>query len=71
MNLSKLFKPLLVSAALTIGLAGCGTNQSNKEEEKAASKPKTTENQVVNIYTARHYDVDEEIYKKFYRRNRH
>ena len=28
MNLSKLFKPLLVGTALTIGLAGCGgTNQ--------------------------------------------
>ena len=33
--------------------------------EKAASKPKTTENQEVNIYTARHYEVDDEIYKKF------
>lgn len=65
MNLSRLFKPLLVSAALTIGLAGCGTDQSNKEEDKAASKPKTTENQEVNIYTARHYEVDDEIYKKF------
>ncbi|QOS99257.1 Fe(3+) ABC transporter substrate-binding protein [Brevibacterium sp. JNUCC-42] len=66
MNLSKLFKPFLVSTILTIGLAGCGgINQSDSKGEEAASKPETTENQEVNIYTARHYDVDDEIYKKF------
>ena len=63
MNLSKLFKPLLVGTALTIGLAGCaGANQSESKEEEVASKPK---NQEVNIYTARHYEVDDEIYKNF------
>ena len=63
MNLSKLLKPFLVSTALTIGLAGCGsTNQSDSKGKEAASKPK---NQEVNIYTARHYEVDDEIYKKF------
>lgn len=66
MKLSRLFKPVLVSAALTLGLAGCGAgNESQSEGEEAASKPKTTENQEVNIYTARHYAVDEEIYKQF------
>jgi len=64
MKLSKLFKPLLVSAALTVGLAGCGSTDESKskgEEEKS----KTAENQEVNIYTARHYEVDDAIYKKF------
>ena len=62
MNLSKLFKPLLVGTALTIGLAGCaGANQSESKEEEV-SKPKKQE---VNIYTARHYEVDDEIYKNF------
>lgn len=66
MKLSKLWKPLVVSTALTIGLAGCGgNNQSGANEEEAASKPKTTENQEVNIYTARHYEADDAIYKKF------
>src|SRR5688572_23348308 len=66
MKLSRLFKPVLVSAALTLGLAGCGAgNESQSAGEEAASKPKTTENQEVNIYTARHYAVDEEIYKQF------
>ena len=63
MKLSKLFKPFLVTTALTIGLAGCGaTNQDDSKGEEEASKPK---NQVVNIYTARHYEVDDAIYKKF------
>ncbi|AZV41895.1 Fe(3+) ABC transporter substrate-binding protein [Peribacillus asahii] len=64
MKLSKLFKPLLVSAALTVGLAGCGgTDESKSKDEE--TKSKTTENQEVNIYTARHYEADDEIYKKF------
>jgi iron(III) transport system substrate-binding protein len=63
MKLSNLFKPILVTTALTIGLAGCGAaNQDDSKGEKEASKP---ENQVVNIYTARHYEVDDEIYNKF------
>jgi len=66
MKLSRLWKPLLVSTALTIGLAGCGgTNQNESEGKKEAEKPKTTENQEVNIYTARHYEADDAIYKKF------
>ena len=63
MKLSNLFKPFLVTTALTIGLAGCGAaNQDDSKGEEEASKPK---NQVVNIYTARHYEVDDEIYTKF------
>ncbi|WP_394231939.1 Fe(3+) ABC transporter substrate-binding protein [Niallia oryzisoli] len=66
MRLSKFWKPLVFSTALTIGLAGCGgNNQNESNEEESASKPKTTENQVVNIYTARHYEADDAIYKKF------
>jgi len=64
MTLSNLFKPLFASAMLTLVLAGCSTNQT-ETEDKTASKPKTTENQEVNIYTARHYEVDDEIYKNF------
>jgi iron(III) transport system substrate-binding protein len=63
MSLSKLLKPFLVSAALVVGLAGCGAASDNEEGE--AAKSKTTENQEVNIYTARHYEADDEIYKKF------
>ncbi|MHA0855370.1 Fe(3+) ABC transporter substrate-binding protein [Paenibacillus sp. CMAA1364] len=65
MNLTKLIKPLLTSTLLMIVLAGCGTTQSETEVEKVASKPETTKNQEVNIFTGRNYEVDDELYKKF------
>ncbi|MBU8880848.1 Fe(3+) ABC transporter substrate-binding protein [Bacillus sp. FJAT-29790] len=66
MKFTKLLKPVIASALLTIGLAGCGATGNNTDGEKTASKPpEKAENQVVNIYTARHYEADEEVYKKF------
>lgn len=65
MNLAKLFKPLIVGTALTITLAGCGSNQGDSKDDESAVQPKTTENQEVNIYTARHYEADDELYKNF------
>lgn len=65
MKFSKLLKPVLASALLTIGLAGCGANEKAPEGDKTAKEPKQEEKQVVNIYTARHYEADEEVYKKF------
>ncbi|WP_077212018.1 Fe(3+) ABC transporter substrate-binding protein [Bacillus dakarensis] len=65
MNLAKLFKPLIVGTALTITLAGCGSNQGDPKGDESAAQPKTTENQEVNIYTARHYEADDELYKNF------
>ena len=41
---------IIMIAVLTLSIAGCGT----KDEEK-----------VVNIYTDRHYDTDQELYDKF------
>ena len=39
MKLSNLFKPFLVTTALTIGLAGCGAaNQDDSKGEEEASK---------------------------------
>ncbi|MFJ8235445.1 Fe(3+) ABC transporter substrate-binding protein [Ureibacillus sp. NPDC094379] len=65
MKFPKLFKPLVASAALAIGLAGCGATNQNTSTEEEASSPKKVENQEVNIYTARHYDADDVVYKKF------
>ncbi|WP_211171054.1 Fe(3+) ABC transporter substrate-binding protein [Bacillus sp. DNRA2] len=60
MNIGKLVKPLLVSTVLALGLTGCGTTEKNESTES-----KKTENQVVNVYTARHYEADDEVYKNF------
>lgn len=65
MNISKLVKPFVASALLTIGLAGCGGDAGNSNKEKAGENQKKSENQVVNVYTARHYEADDEVYKKF------
>lgn len=65
MKFPKLFKPFVASAALAIGLAGCGATNQNSSTEEAASAPQKVENQEVNIYTARHYDADDLVYKKF------
>jgi iron(III) transport system substrate-binding protein len=66
MKLNKLFKPLLISSVLALGLAGCGTNEgAGSDTEKKPEEPKKTENQIVNVYTARHYEPDDEVYKMF------
>ncbi|MEH7379064.1 Fe(3+) ABC transporter substrate-binding protein [Bacillus sp. JJ1533] len=63
MNLKKLFKPILVTSALTIALIGCGTN--NAEEGKNGTKKEDAKTQEVNVYTARHYEADDTVYKNF------
>lgn len=64
MNLSKLLRPFIATTALTLALAGCGgegTSEGEKEKDTASKK----EEQVVNVYTARHYEADEQVYKDF------
>lgn len=64
MNLSKLLKPFIATTALTLALAGCGgEGASEGENEKDTASKK--EEQVVNVYTARHYEADEQVYKDF------
>jgi iron(III) transport system substrate-binding protein len=65
MYMKKWIKPVLASAILAIGLAGCGTNESSSDSEKETTKKAETKNQVVNIYTARHYEADDVVYKNF------
>jgi len=65
MKLSKMIKPFFASALLVMGLAGCGTNEKSTNEEKPAKPDDTAKEQVVNIYTARHYEADNEVFKKF------
>lgn len=64
---STLFTLLFV---LVLGfIAGCGTSdstQSNAKEPSEKNKPESSETGgEVNIYTARHYDVDKELYDQF------
>ncbi|MEH7235435.1 Fe(3+) ABC transporter substrate-binding protein [Bacillus sp. JJ1562] len=63
MKLKKLLKPVLVTSALTIALVGCGTN--NAEEGTDGTKKDVAKSHEVNVYTARHYETDDTVYKNF------
>ncbi|MGH2317166.1 Fe(3+) ABC transporter substrate-binding protein [Planococcus sp. SE5232] len=60
--MNKLF--YLVLAFLLLVLTACGNGDASEPATTDATEeaPESTE---VNLYTARHYDVDDELYKKF------
>jgi len=56
---------ILLVIALMLVLAACGSaakKESGTDTDAVAKKPEKSE---VNLYTSRHYDVDNELYKKF------
>lgn len=62
----KKFSRVLVGASLVLSMAaltGCGTNSTPKQTEEV-SKP-AAQSQTVNLYTDRHYDTDDVLYKAF------
>jgi ABC-type thiamine transport system substrate-binding protein len=68
-KVSKLVLTILVSLMLVFGLAACGgstqTSSESKPKEKEEATPENNEEKTVNIYTARHYEANDEVYKKF------
>ncbi len=58
-------KLLFLLIALTaLILAACG-EQAKEKETESNTAAEATDGQEVNLYTARHYDVDDELYAKF------
>ena len=56
---------ILLVVAMMLVLAACGSTtkkESGADKDAVAKKPEKSE---VNLYTSRHYDVDNELYKKF------
>ncbi len=56
---------ILFVVAVMLVLAACGSTtkkESGADKDAVAKKPEKSE---VNLYTSRHYDVDNELYKKF------
>lgn len=53
----------LITIAVMLVLAACGN--TTKKESGADTGTKKSGNTEVNLYTSRHYDVDNELYKKF------
>lgn len=60
--MNKLF--FLVLAFLLLVLTACG-NSDTTEPATTDAPEEAAESTEVNLYTARHYDVDDELYKKF------
>ncbi|MEC2077614.1 Fe(3+) ABC transporter substrate-binding protein [Metabacillus fastidiosus] len=63
---SKLALSFLAMVLLAAGLAACSSNEAKNESTKdnnANDKPK--EDQVVNVYTARHYEADDKVFSNF------
>lgn len=61
----KIISTLLAMFMLVGLLAGCGnTKEEDKDKEKANSGNKD-KNQVVNLYTARHYEADTQLFENF------
>ncbi|WP_372869418.1 Fe(3+) ABC transporter substrate-binding protein [Planomicrobium okeanokoites] len=54
----------LVIALSALILAACG-GQAKEEETDSNTSAEATDSKEVNLYTARHYDVDDELYAKF------
>lgn len=52
--------------SLMLILAACGGNTSTPKEQTSEKETKEkTESKEVNLYTSRHYDVDDQLYKQF------
>lgn len=57
---------LIVMALMLALLAGCTfDNNNNSSSDNADDSGTSKSGGVVNVYTARHYDVDDELYTKF------
>ena len=68
MNKKSLALSLSIIMLLALVFTGCTSNEIVKETVAPAAeevKEETTEPGVVNLYTDRHYDTDEELYKAF------
>jgi len=68
MKRNSIFSAVLATVMATGLLAGCGSasqNQAQPGQNEAGNAAQPAQEQVVNIYTARHYEVDDVLYKNF------
>lgn len=72
MKFSKLLFGFFTIVLLAVGLVACSSGSSSTEPEKetnkdttANDKAKETKDQVVNVYTARHYEADDKVFTNF------
>ena len=56
---------LLLSAGLTVGISACQSNPTGGQTQDTTEAPTDSAESVVNLYSARHYDIDDELYEEF------
>lgn len=65
MRKRKIVGMLLASLLIAGLLAGCGTTKEEGKDKEKANTANKDKNQVVNIYTARHYEADTKLFEDF------
>lgn len=68
MKRSRVFSAIFATVMATSLLAGCGTGaqeQAQPGQKEGGNAVKPAQEQVVNIYSARNYEVDDLLYKNF------
>ena len=61
----KSMKLSIAAALLATMLAACGTGSNDDKQSAAETSAAGSSKQEVNVYSARHYDVDAKLYAKF------
>ncbi len=59
-----------IALSLSVGIAACQSQPASESGSEPGSEPSPEQNsdsseQVINLYSARHYDIDEDLYKDF------
>jgi iron(III) transport system substrate-binding protein len=59
----------VLAFSLSVGIVACqgntGTNEPSSQGVESANPSADPSEQVVNLYSARHYDIDEQLYEQF------
>ncbi len=66
-NMMKLLKPIWLLPLIAITINACGGGQESSQDRQGQKEQDTAkqQEQIVNVYSHRHYEVDEALYKQF------
>jgi iron(III) transport system substrate-binding protein len=65
MQLHKMFTPILTVVMTAVLVAGCASGKTGGQVTETSQQPSSAKEQAVNVYTARHYEIDDKLYADF------
>lgn len=65
MRLGKKIIGMMAALLFAFSVAGCASIENSNNSESLSSDSKNQDEKVVNIYTARHYEADDQVYADF------